>query len=74
MNDLVVVFRSALQRRGGNCEEDGDGASFNVKYLPKTQDDPMCRRPVITKAQDLFGFKCDVGLEEGIQRTWDYFL
>jgi UDP-glucuronate decarboxylase len=74
MNDLVVVFRRALQRRGDNCEEDGDGASFNVKYLPKTQDDPMCRRPVITKAQDLFGFKCDVGLEEGIQRTWDYFL
>jgi len=39
-----------------------------------TQDDPMCRRPVITKAEELFGFRCDVGLEEGIQRVWDYFL
>lgn len=68
MNELVVVFRRALQR-------DGDyGGSFEVKYLPRTQDDPMCRRPVITKAQELFGFECKVGLEEGIQRVWDYFL
>jgi UDP-glucuronate decarboxylase len=74
MNDLVAVFRRALQRGGDDREEDGDGSSFKVKYLPKTQDDPMCRRPVITKAQELFGFKCDVGLDEGIQRTWDYFL
>ena len=74
MNDLVAVFRRALQRGGGDREENGDGSSFKVKYLPKTQDDPMCRRPVITKAQELFGFKCDVGLDEGIQRTWDYFL
>lgn len=68
MNELVGVFRRALQRQG-----EGDGA-FAVKYLPRTQDDPMCRRPVITKAQELFGFKCDVGLEEGIQHVWDYFL
>lgn len=68
MNELVGVFRRALQRQG-----EGDGA-FDVKYLPRTQDDPMCRRPVITKAQELFGFKCDVGLEEGIQHVWDYFL
>jgi len=74
MNDLVAVFRRALQRGGDDREEDGDGSSFKVKYLPKTQDDPMCRRPVITKAQELFGFKCDVGLDEGIQRTWNYFL
>jgi nucleoside-diphosphate-sugar epimerase len=65
MNELVDVFRKVLG-------QDGAGA-FEVKYLPKTQDDPMCRRPVITKAQELFGFRCDVGLEEGIQRVWDYF-
>ena len=72
MNELVGVFRLAL-RRQGDGEGEGDGA-FDVKYLPRTQDDPMCRRPVITKARELFGFKCDVGLEEGIQRVWDYFL
>jgi UDP-glucuronate decarboxylase len=70
MNQLVDVFRKALRRPG---EGEGGGA-FEVKYLPRTQDDPMCRRPVITKAQELFGFRCDVGLEEGIQRVWDYFL
>jgi len=70
MNELVEVFRRALGRRG---DSEGDGA-FDVKYLPRTQDDPMCRRPLITKAQELFGFECKVGLEEGIQRVWDYFL
>ncbi len=72
MNQLVEVFRRVLRQRG----EGGDGsdAAFPVKYLPRTQDDPMCRRPVITKAQELFGFRCDVTLEEGICRVWDYFL
>jgi UDP-glucuronate decarboxylase len=73
MNELVEVFRKALGRRGGE-DGDDDGAAFAVKYLPRTQDDPMCRRPVITKAEELFGFRCAVGLEEGIQRVWDYFL
>ena len=69
MNQLVDVFRRALQVLRGD-----DNCAIAVKYLPRTQDDPMCRRPVITRAEELFGFKCDVGLEEGIQRVWDYFL
>jgi UDP-glucuronate decarboxylase len=69
MNELVEVFRRVLGRPG-----EGGGGAFAVKYLPRTQDDPMCRRPVISKAQELFGFDCRVGLEEGIQRVWDYFL
>jgi len=85
MNELVDVFRRALRRPGGgdggggddDRSADGDddrSGAFAVKYLPRTQDDPMCRRPVITKAQELFGFSCVVGLEERIQRVWDYFL
>ena len=70
MNELVEVFRRVLRRPEG----DGDALAFAVKYLPRTQDDPMCRRPVITKAQELFGFSCAVGLEEGIRCVWDYFL
>jgi UDP-glucuronate decarboxylase len=69
MNELVDVFRRALQLSRGD-----DNCGFAVKYLPRTQDDPMCRRPVIIKAQEMFGFRCDVALEEGIQRVWDYFL
>jgi UDP-glucuronate decarboxylase len=78
MNELVGVFRKALRRPGDGDDDNGShddrSGAFEVKYLPRTQDDPMCRRPVITKAEDLFGFRCDVTLEEGIQRVWDYFL
>jgi nucleoside-diphosphate-sugar epimerase len=88
MNELVTVFRKALRRPGDGDDDDGshddgshdDGShddrsgAFEVKYTPRTQDDPMCRRPVITKAEELFGFRCDVTLEEGIQRVWDYFF
>jgi hypothetical protein len=70
----VEVFRGVLGRRGAGEDGDYRSAAFDVKYLPRTQDDPMCRRPVITKAEELFGFRCDVTLEEGIQRVWDYFL
>jgi len=81
MNELVEVFRRVLGRDGSGSDgssndgrsHDDRSAAFAVKYLPRTQDDPMCRRPVITKAQKLFGFRCDVGLEEGIQCVWDYF-
>lgn len=73
MNELVDVFRRALDRSiGGEVPNRDD--TFDVIYLPKTQDDPMCRRPVITKAEELFGFSCVVGLEEGIRCVWDYFL
>jgi UDP-glucuronate decarboxylase len=70
MNQLVEVFRRVLRQD----DDDDRSSAFAVKYLPRTQDDPMCRRPVITKAEELFGFECRVGLEEGIQRVWDYFL
>jgi UDP-glucuronate decarboxylase len=73
MNQLVEVFKKVLGQRGGEDDGNDDGAAFEVTYLRRTQDDPMCRRPVITKAEELFGFRCDVGLEEGIQRVWDYF-
>lgn len=73
MNELVEVFRRVLDDDGDDSGgQDGAGA-FAVKYLPRTQDDPMCRRPVITKAQELFGFRCDVTLEEGIRCVWEYF-
>jgi UDP-glucuronate decarboxylase len=78
MNELVEVFRCVLERRRGEDDRDdsgdGGGDAFAVRYLPRTQDDPMCRRPVITKAEELFGFSCKVDLEEGIRRVWDYFL
>lgn len=61
MNDLVSVFETTLSKQ------------VAVIHLPKTQDDPMCRKPVISKAVELIGFSCKVRLNEGIDRLWDYF-
>jgi UDP-glucuronate decarboxylase len=61
MNELVSVFETALSKQ------------ITVIHLPKTQDDPMCRKPVISKAVELIGFHCEIGLNEGINRLWDYF-
>jgi len=41
--------------------------------LEATENDPKQRKPVITKAQTKLGFEPYVHLEEGIQKTLDYF-
>ena len=69
MNQLADTFTKVLKTDVKNKKCD-----FSVKYLPKTQDDPMCRKPVIEKAKLLIGFSCSVSLEDGIQRVWNYFL
>ena len=69
MNELADIFTKVLKTDVKNEQH-----KFSVKYLPKTQDDPMCRKPVIDKAKSLIGFNCSVSLEDGIQRVWNYFL
>ena len=69
MNQLADTFTKVLKTGVKNKQY-----NFSVKYLPKTQDDPMCRKPVIEKAKSLIGFSCSVSLEDGIQRVWNCFL
>jgi UDP-glucuronate decarboxylase len=69
MNQLADTFTKVLKTDVKNKQY-----NFSVKHLPKTQDDPMCRKPVIEKAKSLIGFSCSVSLEDGIQRVWNYFL
>ena len=38
------------------------------------EDDPMRRKPDITKAKQLLDWQPTVGLEEGLQKTIDYFV
>lgn len=71
MNQLADTFTKVLKRVQNKEQSE---YKFEVTYLPKTQDDPMCRKPVIDKAQSLIGFKCNVSLEDGIQRVWNYFI
>lgn len=61
MNELVSAFESILS------------TNIAVIHLPKTQDDPMCRKPVIDKAIKLLGFSCNISLNEGIKRLLHHF-
>jgi len=49
------------------------GSSSEVVHQALPQDDPMQRRPDITKARDLLGWEPRIGLEEGLMKTIDYF-
>lgn len=44
-----------------------------IVYRELPVDDPKQRRPDITRARTLLGWKPEVGLEEGLGRTLDYF-
>jgi dTDP-glucose 4,6-dehydratase len=49
------------------------GLRSEIVFKPLPQDDPMRRRPDITRAKDLLGWSPKVGLQEGLQRSMDYF-
>jgi dTDP-glucose 4,6-dehydratase len=49
------------------------GTSAPIEFRPLPEDDPKIRRPDITKARTLLGWEPRVPLEEGLQRTIDYF-
>jgi UDP-glucuronate decarboxylase len=41
--------------------------------MPLPQDDPLQRRPDITKARELLGWEPTIPLRQGLERTIDYF-
>jgi len=49
------------------------GARSEINYEPLPQDDPVRRRPDITRAVKLLGWKPEVQLREGLKKTIDYF-
>lgn len=49
------------------------GSDSAIDYRPLPADDPRVRKPDITRAQTLLGWKPEVELEEGLQRTIHYF-
>jgi UDP-glucuronate decarboxylase len=44
-----------------------------IIFEPLPQDDPQQRRPDISRAIDVLGWKPKVQLEEGLQKTIEYF-
>ena len=49
------------------------GSKAPIEFRPLPEDDPKIRRPDISKARALLGWEPKVPLEEGLQRTIDYF-
>ena len=56
-----------------NLIQEMTGSRAGVVYHELPQDDPKQRRPDITKAQTLLGWKPVVGFEEGMALTVQYF-
>ena len=49
------------------------GSSSNIVYLPLPQDDPTQRKPDIGLAKKELDWSPQIGLEEGLTKTIDYF-
>ena len=52
---------------------DVTASKSELSYVELPVDDPMRRRPDITKARTLLGWEPRVGLEEGLKRSLDFF-
>lgn len=48
-------------------------SNSKIIHLPLPSDDPMQRKPDITKAQTVLGWNPTIQLEQGLQKTIDYF-
>jgi len=49
------------------------GQSLEVVHNPLPQDDPVRRRPDLTRARTILGYEPKVSLEDGVRNTIDYF-
>jgi nucleoside-diphosphate-sugar epimerase len=49
------------------------GSLSKSVHRPLPDDDPMQRRPDITKARELLGWEPNVDLRDGLQRTIEWF-
>ncbi|MCB1446955.1 MAG: SDR family oxidoreductase [Rhizobiaceae bacterium] len=49
------------------------GSRSSLVFLPMPQDDPMLRRPDISRARDCLGWEPGISLHEGLDATIDYF-
>lgn len=61
INQLVTIFESMF------------GCKLIVTYKEKMENDPVVRRPDISMARSLLGFRPKVGLEEGMHKTLLHF-
>lgn len=49
------------------------GSNSGISYHPLPEDDPLRRRPDISRAEDLMGWRPKVALAEGLSKTIEWF-
>jgi dTDP-glucose 4,6-dehydratase len=49
------------------------GTDQKIVFKPLPKNDPLQRKPDITKAREILGWQPKIGRKEGMQRTYDYF-
>ena len=78
--DIYRAFASLYLSSKGNTEIELKNyfefprKELLVENLPATKDDPQLRRPDLTLAQSKLNFNPIVCLDEGIKKTYEYFL
>jgi UDP-glucuronate decarboxylase len=58
LNELVNVLKKISNKE------------LQVNYLPETENDPKCRKPIIDKAQKLLNWYPTISLEEGLKKMF----
>jgi dTDP-glucose 4,6-dehydratase len=61
----ILEFANQIRARFGN--------HVGIEYRPLPSDDPKIRRPDISKAKRVLGWEPQVGLDEGLTKTIEYF-
>ena len=49
------------------------GSESTVEFLPRPTDDPTVRQPDITLASEVLGWKPEIGVDDGLERTIAWF-
>ncbi|MFT7517868.1 MAG: dTDP-glucose 4,6-dehydratase [Myxococcota bacterium] len=49
------------------------GSEHSIVFRPMPEDDPQKRRPDISKAQEILGWSPKTNLEQGLEKSLDYF-
>lgn len=72
-NEFTVkeLAEAVVRKLGATEDAIGYGMMFDYRDLPT--DDPLQRKPDITLAQNLLNWEPQIQLEEGLERTTEYF-